>query len=143
MHLLQRHLDFRFFFRICAMSMILMYVSSCGLCANRVIFQVVSPNRSIKAVVFERDCGATTGPNIQVSVIPADSLLPDDKGNVFIEDHNRPLSTSQPIKISWKSDADLQITFNQNDNVFAENTTCSVMVGPLRWKTIRISYVKV
>ena len=62
MHLLQRHLDFRFFLKICTVSMILVYVSSCNLCANRVIFQVVSPNRSIKAVVFERNCGATHGP---------------------------------------------------------------------------------
>ena len=84
-----------------------------------------------------------TGPNVQVSVIPANSLLPADKGNVFIEDHNRPLSANQPINIKWKSDAELEITFNQNDNVYTETTTCRVLVGPLRWETIRISYVKV
>jgi hypothetical protein len=44
-------------------------------CANEVLSQTVSPDAKMKAVVFQRDCGATTGFSTQVSIIQNSSLL--------------------------------------------------------------------
>src|SRR5687767_10343542 len=48
----------------------------CDMCGNDIQLTVVSPDRKLKAVVFERSCGATTGFSTQVSVLPADRDLP-------------------------------------------------------------------
>ena len=55
-----------------------------GLCGNDVIEEVVSPNGKTKALVFQRDCGATTGFSTQISILSYQARLPDKPGNVFI-----------------------------------------------------------
>jgi hypothetical protein len=42
------------------------------LCGNDPISETPSPNGQMKVVVFQRDCGATTGFSTQVSVLPID-----------------------------------------------------------------------
>jgi hypothetical protein len=54
-----------------------------GLCGNSIVATELSPDRAMKAVLFERDCGATTGFSSQVSVLRADDELPNEGGNVF------------------------------------------------------------
>jgi len=63
-----------------------MILWSCGDpdCRNEIQEEHVSPDGSIKLVVFSRDCGATTGFNTQVSVLPIDTALPDSPGNTLI-----------------------------------------------------------
>lgn len=56
-------------------------------CANRVLRELPSPDGSRRAVIFDRDCGATTGFSTQVSVVGADDV-PAGTGNVFIADSN-------------------------------------------------------
>jgi hypothetical protein len=57
-------------------------LSLAGDCSNQIIKQIPSPNGKMKAVVFQRDCGATTGFNTQVSVLLSNQQLPDEGGNV-------------------------------------------------------------
>jgi carboxymethylenebutenolidase len=46
---------------------------------------VTSPGAELKAVIFSRDCGATTGFSTQVSVLPPSATLrASDAGNVFV-----------------------------------------------------------
>ncbi len=50
-------------------------------CNNRLVASVDSPDKSIKAVVFERTCGATTGFNQQVALMKVYPLpLPFNPG---------------------------------------------------------------
>ncbi len=58
----------------------------------------------MKAVLFNRDCGATVGLNTQVSVLSAEAVLPNDGGNVLIVDDDVPLA------LQWESDGSLKIT---------------------------------
>ena len=60
------------------------------LCGNKVLTDVASPDVHNHAVVFERDCGATTGFSTQVSILPAGRAI-SDGGNVLIvdDDHGR------------------------------------------------------
>jgi hypothetical protein len=53
------------------------------LCGNTIVATEVSPDHRLKAVLFERNCGATTGFSSQVSILPADRDLPNEGGNVF------------------------------------------------------------
>lgn len=58
-------------------------------CSNTVLSQVTSPGAELKAVIFSRHCGATTGSSTQVSILPASATLrASDAGNVLVvEDH--------------------------------------------------------
>jgi hypothetical protein len=75
----------------------------CDPCGNEVSQTVVSPSGRLKAVVFNRNCGATTGFNTQVSILPAAAALPDDGGNTLI------LGGAVPLKVEWRSDATLRL----------------------------------
>ena len=63
---------------------------SCNLCANTIIKEIDLPDTSYKAIVFKRDCGATTSDSLQLSIIPrAEKLQNTDKGNICITDGSK------------------------------------------------------
>ena len=53
-------------------------------CENMIIDRVDSPSGEHQAVLFDRNCGATSGFSSQVSVIRSGTELPDQAGNVFV-----------------------------------------------------------
>lgn len=55
-------------------------------CGNDLAQEFPSPTGALKAVVFRRDCGATTSFTMNVSILPAGQALPNDAGNVFVKD---------------------------------------------------------
>src|SRR4051812_28787639 len=57
-------------------------------CDNEAPSDHVSPDGQWKYVSFDRNCGATTGTNLQISVLPASKSLPSDAANAFIADDN-------------------------------------------------------
>lgn len=73
------------------------------LCGNTVSQTVASPSGRSRAVVFSRDCGATTGFSTQVSVLDSDDTLPNEGGNMLV------LDGTIPIQLRWLSDASLVI----------------------------------
>lgn len=98
------------------------------LCSNKVLREIISPDRTRKVVVFERDCGATDGGSTQVSVLDADEkLLDDSKGNAFI------IKYYPNVNVSWQSDLHLVIQHPKSDRVFARKTT--VKDVSIRYKT--------
>jgi hypothetical protein len=88
---------------------ILVALSACDLsatgdpCGNEVSQTVISPSGKLKAVVFNRNCGATTGDNTQVSIIPAAEALPGGAGHTLI------LDGTVPLKIEWRSNSELHL----------------------------------
>jgi len=79
--------------------------AGCGeICSNEPVTVTPSPNGKAKAVVFHRNCGATTAPNTQVSVLPAYSELPNIPGNALV------LDADAPIEIKWISDSSLSVS---------------------------------
>lgn len=75
--------------RYAALALALFGLAACGksepLCQNTVVRDAVSPDGKLKAVLFERSCGSTTGFSSQVSVLPVGETE-DGKGNTFIAD---------------------------------------------------------
>ncbi len=52
-------------------------------CANTVKKEAASPDKILKAVIFERKCGLTS--SAQISILPlSNSLADNETGNVFI-----------------------------------------------------------
>ncbi len=55
-----------------------------SMCENEIVHQETSIDGRKKAVVFERNCGATTSYSTHVRLLRADTALPDESGNVFV-----------------------------------------------------------
>ena len=94
-----------------------------SMCANEDIAEVASPNAQLKAIVFQRDCGATTGFSTQVAVLPAGASLQNEPGNVFVADTNHGAAPSgrgggPEVAVHWRSDDALQIAHHPNARVF-------------------------
>jgi hypothetical protein len=86
-------------------------------CENEVVSTIASPSGKTSAVVFGRNCGATTGFNTQVSIVDADGGIPGDSGNVLIVDQE------VPLKISWASDNELSIAGSGKTRVFKQEAS--------------------
>ena len=93
-----------------------------GVCENEVSQTISSPSGSLKAVVFSRNCGATTGFNTQISVLPSNETLPNDGGNTFIVDG------TVPIVVKWKTDATLQVSGLGRVSTVKQNSQVSGVV---------------
>jgi hypothetical protein len=107
------------------------YCSACvDPCGNEVISEQYSPNREFRAVVFQRDCGATTGFSTQVSVLAAKQRFPTEgswlqstkPGNVFVADtdHGNAPSGSgggPDIRLEWTGPRHLRITHDKRARV--------------------------
>ena len=55
-----------------------------GLCSNDIIGTYPSPSGNTQAVVFVRNCGATTQYGTNVSILLSGDKLGDEAGNVFL-----------------------------------------------------------
>jgi hypothetical protein len=75
------------------------------MCGNTIRYEQKSPGGKLKAVVFERDCGATTGLTTQVSIIAGNVILQNQSGNLFIA------KGDLAIRLDWKSDGELVLTY--------------------------------
>lgn len=103
-------------------------IAGCApICENEVSAAVRSPSGKMKAVVFNRGCGATVGFNTQVSILSAEAALPNEGGNALIVDDNVPLA------LHWESDGSLQIAGELVSPVFKQE---NVVAG------VRITYSK-
>ena len=84
-------------------------------CGNQLLHEYYSPDNARKVIVFERDCGATTGFTTQVSILEANETL-DDKssGNVLlIQGHPREVAP----EIHWSSNKSVIIHQQSNGKV--------------------------
>ena len=69
------------------------FVLGCNsVCGNEPRFSQSSPSGKYQVVVFNRDCGATSGFSTHVSIRESSGALPNDAGNVLILDGTVPLS---------------------------------------------------
>jgi hypothetical protein len=104
-----------------------MYLAD-DLCGNDVFSELWSPNKEYKAVIFQRNCGATTDFNTQISIIQSSDALGNDGGNVLIiKGHPQDVS---PVLL-WNSNNELTINKAINGSEFKVEK----MVG-----TINIKY---
>ncbi|MFC3552483.1 hypothetical protein ACFOLC_15875 [Lysobacter cavernae] len=89
-------------------------LSGCDTCSNEVVQTVLSPSGQRKAIVFNRNCGATVGFNTQLSIIPAHDDLPPDSGNTLV------LDGTIPLRMKWQSDSDLTVLWSGSAKIFEQ-----------------------
>lgn len=94
-----------------------------GMCENNIIEEVQSPDGIFKAVIFERNCGATTGLSTQVSIIAAEAALQPESGNIFVIDNDDGAAPQRRyggpnIWVRWPNPKLLQITYDKRAATF-------------------------
>jgi len=93
-------------------------------CANEVLSRATSPDGKRVAVVFERDCGATTDFSTQVSILPLNKTFgKSEPGNTFICDSDHGQAPVGPgggpeLNVQWVGEHDLKITCHRRARVF-------------------------
>lgn len=112
--------DMRPSFSIGMMSLALGLASCSGSqCQNEALDRVASPDGKLSAVVFSRNCGATTGDNIQVSVAQGNDD-PTGKGNGLIVDQSTYSAADRPV---WRGNRHLILTVPSGARVFLKSTS--------------------
>jgi hypothetical protein len=98
----------------------------CTDCKNEAPTEHVSPDGQWKYVSFDRNCGATTGSNLQISVLPVSKALSSGAANAFISDDNHGATrfVAQP---EWLSGRRLRIVYSSKARVFKKEAK----VGPI------------
>jgi hypothetical protein len=101
-------------------------------CTNEAPAEHVSPDGQWKYVSFDRNCGATTGSNLQVSVLPASKPLLNGAANAFIadDDHGATRFVAQP---EWISARKLRITYSAKARIFKNEPK----IGPVEIEYVR------
>lgn len=97
------------------------------MCGNDIVAELHSPDGLRKVVVFERDCGATTGFSTQVSVLSVNTPLPNQGGNLFVADTDHGAAPSGPgggpgVKVVWESAQSVVLTHHPKARVFTAET---------------------
>ncbi len=95
-------------------------------CRNEVLETVPSLSRDLKAVVFQRDCGAATGFSTQISILRADEKLRGG-GNTFVADTDHGAAPSgagggPPVGVTWDQAGKLKIEVHPAARVFKQET---------------------
>ena len=102
----------------------------CGLCNNDIVSEIKSPSGKYRVVIFERDCGATTGFSTQISLLQSFRGDPWGGGNVFIADDNDgavPLGAKgvMDVRVQWQSDSALKIIYPSKAQIFKQESKVS------------------
>jgi hypothetical protein len=98
------------------------------LCDNEVLATELSPDKAFQAVVFIRDCGATTRNSIQVSILRHKQWLPNDPGNLFIAEAVGPTDGTiggPEVKVTWTAPRAVRIEHRQKARLFLSNSHSS------------------
>lgn len=83
------------------------------LCVNQILSETYSPNKQLKAVVFRRDCGATTNFSTQVSIMNSwEKLDNGNTGTVFVTDSS--------AVVKWNGDGSLSIKYGAPCKIFTQ-----------------------
>lgn len=114
------------------------FIAGCALkldaCENEELQTISTPEGQRKAIIFQRDCGATTGFNTQISILQANEGLPNEGGNTFIADTDHGQAASGPkgpeLNVQWQNDAELIVKYDKRMRIYR----CEQMVRGVRIK---------
>ena len=103
-------------------------------CENQIVSEIPNPDKTLKAVIFRRNCGATTDFSTEISVLQISKSLPDHDGNIFTADTNHGRARSAAwggpeAKVYWETSRKLIIEHQIMARVFkAEKQIDGVVV---------------
>lgn len=134
--------------RILGITLLLSICSGCvDPCGNDEVARVPSPDVKYEAVVFQRDCGATTDFSTQISVLPKGDSLPGAVGNVFIADSSHgaaPRATwggGPAVDVRWSANRRLSVATHPAARISRNVSTVSVSAGILNREQVTVEYM--
>jgi len=100
-------------------------------CKDTVVERLLSPDGKHEAVLFQRDCGATTGFTTQISVVEPGEKV-SGGGNTFVadDDHGKARVGAWEgpwAEINWLSANRVQISYARRSRIFEQSES----VGPV------------
>lgn len=104
---------------VAATFLYIMFVSSLliyiwyDLCAVDIIATRVSPNGRMTAVIFQKDCGATTAYSTQVALIPAGKRFSAENYPIFLV-----ISGTYPPDLKWVSDLEIEVHIPVSERIY-------------------------
>ena len=119
---------------------VLSYVTFSDMCGNKILSQSVSPDGTKKLVVFQRDCGATTGFSTQASLLAGDETLLNHGGNVFAADTDHGSAASDAgggpeLRSRWETPNQLLLEHHVKARVFKAER--SFKGSDIRYETLK------
>jgi len=99
-------------------------------CDNHIVSRLDAPDGAHSAVLFQRDCGATTGFSTQISVLPAGGQ-PEDSGNVLRADGGHDAAVRAGAwggpwaEMHWLSSRHLLVRYAAGARLFAREAQVS------------------
>lgn len=92
-------------------------MSACSLndCANDTLASVQSPNGEQAAVLFERNCGATTAASIHLAIVPVGEI-PNGKGNALTFSKMTPDIRS--YQLHWIDGRHVQVSLPKGTEIY-------------------------
>jgi hypothetical protein len=94
-----------------------------SVCRNEVLAEIPSADGRRVVIVFERDCGATTGFSTQASLLPAGAALPNESGNLFVADAGHGAAPAGPgggpnVEVIWENGHSVAVRMDPKARVF-------------------------
>jgi hypothetical protein len=131
--------------RIIIAALLVSLNAGCNLCGNQEVFRVPSPDGKIEAVMFERDCGATTDFSTQISMVGKGGSVQSGVGNAFIADSNHgaaPVAKwgGPAVDIKWAANRQLVISIHPATRISVQESTVPVRTGLLTHEQVAIQY---
>jgi hypothetical protein len=119
--------------------------SACGLCRNEEMKRIASSDGTLEAVVFQRDCGATTDFSTQISVVRVHTNLPSRAGNAYVADRDRGRAPAAkwggpPASVRWLDARTLEVRYDPNSRVFFKAASVSVRTGWFQSETVFVRF---
>ena len=108
------------------LSLAVIAISACAdLCGNDVIARLPCPDGVHDAVIYERDCGATTGFSTQVTLPKAGAALPKTPTPITVIDSDHGRAPAGPgggpvIDATWLAPDSLLLRFDTRARVFQQ-----------------------
>ena len=98
-----------------------------GMCGSTLLREVPSPDATLRAVVYERNCGATTGFATHVSLLAPGDSAGAESGNVLIADTDHGRAPAGPgggpaVSVRWLAPRELEIEHHPDARTFAADT---------------------
>ncbi|MED1466927.1 hypothetical protein [Bacillus salipaludis] len=80
------------------------------ICGNDIKQKIPSPNGENVAYIFERNCGATTGLSLQLSILNKSEKFQNESGNTC--------RTDKEFTVEWLSDKNLKVIYDKSSETY-------------------------
>ena len=95
------------------------FQSGCAFCSGQLQMEVTSPDGRFEAVVYARECGATSWYTTEVSILPLGAAVKGDWGNIMTaDDHDGQLKLPltgvgvlKGMEVRWASNRELVVSY--------------------------------